>query len=320
MENSMRLFTWPIAGSFFVLACGFILGGAGVLGTLVVLGILEICLSADNAVVNSVYLQRMSPKWQTFFLTVGILIAVFGMRLLFPLLIVAISAGISPISAFDLALNHPHVYSQVLMKSHSDLATFGAIFLELIFLNFVTQKNEVRWLAPVENLMTRFGAIDYFPVLAALCTLTIFARDALLAGILAILTYLAIDLISKIIEKDAANVASVGIGAFLYLELMDASFSFDGLLASFAITSNIILIMAGLGIGALYVRSLTVFFVRKGILKQFVYLEHGAFYVIGALSCLLLISLYYDVPEVVSAGITVAILGSALASSVLSAK
>ena len=74
---------------------------------------------------------------------------------------------------------------------------------------------------------------------------------------------------------------------FLYLELIDASFSFDGVVGAFAISQQIFVIAAGLGIGACYIRSLTVFLVRKGTLQEYIYLEHGAHWAIGALAVLL---------------------------------
>ena len=75
-----------------------------------------------------------------------------------------------------------------------------------------------------------------------------------------------------------------GLGAFLYLEVLDASFSFDGVIGAFALTNNILLIAIGLGVGAMYVRSMTIMLVERGTLAQFRYLEHGAFYSIFALS------------------------------------
>ena len=104
---------------------------------------------------------------------------------------------------------------------------------------------------------------------------------------------------------------------FLYLEVLDASFSFDGVVGAFAITSDPIIIAIGLGIGAMFIRSLTVFLVRKGTLSEYVYLEHGAFWAIGALAVLLLITIEYDVPEVVTGLIGVGLILAAFASSVV---
>lgn len=69
-----------------------------------------------------------------------------------------------------------------------------------------------------------------------------------------------------------------GIGGFLYLEVLDASFSFDGVIGAFAITSDVVVIMLGLAIGAMFVRSMTIYLVEKGTLEAYIYLEHGAHY------------------------------------------
>ena len=81
--------------------------GPNALFLLLVLAVLEVSLSFDNAIINAAILQRMSPFWRQMFLTVGILIAVFGMRLVFPLLIVWATAGLDPVRAMELALNPP---------------------------------------------------------------------------------------------------------------------------------------------------------------------------------------------------------------------
>jgi hypothetical protein len=104
---------------------------------------------------------------------------------------------------------------------------------------------------------------------------------------------------------------------FLYLEVLDASFSFDGVVGAFAITSDPIIIAIGLGVGAMFIRSLTVFLVRKGTLSEYEYLEHGALWAIGALAVILLITIEYEVPEVVTGLIGVAFIGAAFISSLV---
>jgi hypothetical protein len=99
--------------------------------------------------------------------------------------------------------------------------------------------------------------------------------------------------------------------------VLDASFSFDGVVGAFAISSDILQITLGLGIGAMYIRSLTVFLVRKGTLDDYVYLEHGAHYAIGALAVILLVGIKYHIPEIVTGLIGVAFIGLALGSSIL---
>jgi hypothetical protein len=83
----------------------------------------------------------------------------------------------------------------------------------------------------------------------------------------------------------------------MYLEVLDASFSFDGVIGAFAITNDVVIIMLGLAIGAMFVRSMTVFLVEKGTLQEFVYLEHGAHYAIGILALIMFASVEYHIPE-----------------------
>ena len=100
--------------------------------------------------------------------------------------------------------------------------------------------------------------------------------------------------------------------------MLDAAFSFDGVIGAFAVTTDPILIALGLGlIGAMFVRSLTVFLVRKGTLQDYVYLEHGAHWAIGALSVILLVGIGYHVNEVVTGLIGVAFIVAAFLSSIL---
>lgn len=107
-----------------------------------------------------------------------------------------------------------------------------------------------------------------------------------------------------------------GIGGFLYLEVLDASFSFDGVIGAFAITKDVVIIMLGLAIGAMFVRSMTVFLVRKGTLDEFVYLEHGAHYAIGILAVIMLVSMKFHIPEIFTGLIGVAFILASLWSSI----
>ena len=105
-----------------------------------------------------------------------------------------------------------------------------------------------------------------------------------------LLTFTAVELLGHLLDtrRGARDLARAGgLGAFLYLEVLDASFSFDGVIGAFALTQNLFLIAIGLGIGAMYVRSMTIMLVERKTLAQFRYLEHGAFYSILALSVIM---------------------------------
>ena len=288
-----------------------------------VLGVMEVSLSFDNAVVNASVLKDWNAFWQKLFLTVGILVAVFGMRLIFPLAIVAVATGLDLLQVWTMATTRPNEYSRHLMDVHAEVAAFGGAFLLLVFLNFIfDQDKEVHWLGWFEEKAGRIGteSLSVLLALVAVFVCTELVAEAhrfavLYAGIVGIAIYLAVGWLSSLLEEtehdaDPDNAAGTGggsnlgkavqrgsIGGFLYLEVLDASFSFDGVIGAFAITSDVVIIMLGLAIGAMYVRSLTVYLVHKGTLDQFIYLEHGARYAIGILALIMLGSVKYHVPE-----------------------
>ncbi|GGY57436.1 DUF475 domain-containing protein [Pseudoduganella sp. SL102] len=280
-----------------------------------VLGIMEVSLSFDNAVVNASVLKDWNAFWQKLFLTVGILIAVFGMRLVFPLAIVAVATGLDLVQVWTMATTEPAEYSRHLMSVHAEVAAFGGAFLLLVFLNFIfDEEKEVHWLDWIEKAAVKIGTGSLSVLLALLAILVCVElveethRFAVLyAGITGIAIYLGVSWLSGLLEEkehegegngDLAKVVQRGsIGGFLYLEVLDASFSFDGVIGAFAITSDVVIIMLGLAIGAMYVRSLTVYLVHKGTLDEFIYLEHGAHYAIGILAVIMLASVRYHVPE-----------------------
>ena len=367
----LRIFGWSFGITIAVLVGALIIGGAEVAALVGILAVLEISLSFDNAVVNATILRRMNPFWQKMFLTVGIVIAVFGMRFLFPIVIVAVTAHISPWEVFQLALHQPSEYAEKLTAAHPSIAAFGGIFLWMIFLDFMLDpEREIHWLSWLERPLARLGKLQILSVVIALVSLLVVAesfsggstQQVLTAGVAGLATYLGVRGVGEYFEEHgvgdeedeededvaeaerearalvAAQLApgeveppkpqpawsggqvalaagKAGFFLFLYLELIDASFSFDGVIGAFAITDRIFIIMAGLGVGALYIRSLTVFLVRRGTLEEYVYLEHGAHWAIGALAVILAITIETEVPELVTGFVGVAFIGASFLSS-----
>lgn len=296
---------------------GYHTGGINaVLGTMfivAVLGVMEVSLSFDNAVINASVLKNWDNFWKKIFLTLGILVAVFGMRLLFPLVIVAHTADIGMIEVWNLALKNPQEYSFHLTSFHAEISTFGGMFLLLVFLNFMFDKDkEIHWFSYAENSFAKLARAEYVSIFIALIILLVINSfvdesrrySVLLFGLQGILIYLGVKGISSFLESNEKGIGEAvkkgSIGGFLYLEVLDASFSFDGVIGAFAITKDIVLIMLGLGIGAIFVRSITIYLVDKGTLSQYIYLEHGAHYAIGALSFIMLLSIKFHIPEVVT--------------------
>lgn len=331
----LRTFGWSFALTIAGLVAALFYGGGHALVITAILVVLEVSLSFDNAVVNARVLERMSAYWQRLFLTLGMVIAVFGMRLIFPLLVVGATAHISPWQAWQLALERgdaetPGTYGYLLSDAHPAIAAFGGIFLLMIFLDFlIDEQKSLHWLGGLERGIQRLGLLDKASVMIALVVLLGFASvyhehdsQILAAGVAGMLCYLVVDggaqLFSEVGESSqiVAATGKAAFSLFMYLQVLDASFSFDGVIGAFAITVDPVIIALGLGIGALYVRSLTVLMVRKGTLAELVYLEHGAHWAIGALAVLLLVSVEHEVPEVITGLIGVAFIAAALMSSV----
>ncbi|MGR8980950.1 MAG: DUF475 domain-containing protein [Gammaproteobacteria bacterium] len=321
--------------SFFVtalcLAAAFYWGGPTGAFIALILGVLEVSLSFDNAVVNASVLKRMDERWQFYFLTWGILIAVFGMRLLFPIVIVSSATGIDFVGVTHMALQDPETYSRHLAASHVQIAAFGGMFLLMVFFGFIFDEGkELHWLGYIEEKMASFGKLESIELIVALGLLLIIQNwlsddirlSVMVAGISGIILFVVVDSLSTLFEEEEEGeqvskmIKKAGFMSFLYLEVLDASFSFDGVIGAFAITQDVIIIMLGLAIGAMFVRSLTVYLVRQGTLDEYVFLEHGAHYAIGVLAGIMLMSISRHIPEVVTGLAGAILIGLSVISSI----
>lgn len=315
--------------SYLAFLKGGLTNSLNVLWLTIILILMEISLSFDNAIVNASIIKNWNNFWKKTFLTVGIFIAVFGMRLLFPLLIVSITTSISLIEVFNLAINEPETYAKELISHHSEVCSFGSMFLFLVFLNFLfDNKRKIFWAKKFEQKLSSFGKNRIIPYLITFILLIFFLYfiedskkyDFFIAGLWGISVYLVIHFICLILEKGSNNLQNLikkgSIIGFLYLEVLDASFSFDGVIGSFAITKDIVTIMIGLGIGAMFVRSLTIYLVEKGTLDTYIFLEHGAHYAIGILAFIMLLSTKLQIPEVLTGLIGISFILLSLYSSI----
>jgi hypothetical protein len=290
--------------------------------------VLEISLSFDNAIVNANKLKSMRPEWQRRFLTWGILIAVFGMRILFPLLIVVIAAKIGPIQAMILAASEPEEYARIMHDAHLPIAAFGGTFLMMVGLSFFfDHEKDVHWVHWLETKMADYATIRGIEVAVVLVLILVFSRLLeppetgvfVNSAIWGLLTFLLVEVLGGLLDRSQETLkgaAQGGVGAFLYLEVLDASFSFDGVIGAFALSQNLFIIAIGLGIGAMYVRSMTIMLVEKGTLAQYRYLEHGAFYAILALSVIMYAQALVHIPEVITGLGGAALIGVSLWSSI----
>lgn len=295
---------------------GYVYGGAAMALTYfisaVMLGVLEVCVSLDNAVVNATVLKDMTPKWRHCFITVGMFIAVFGMRLVFPLAIVSIAGGVNPIEALRIALTSPKHYEEIMLSVHTQIMAFGGTFLFLVFTShFIDHEKETHWIPGIGPLLAKIGKHSTARLMIPFIVIAVFSQfvpnqaSFIMPAIWGGIVYLAVDGLGDLFEvKDATvGVARAGLASFLYLEVLDASFSFDGVIAAFAITNNFIIIMLGLSIGAMFVRSLTIMLVEKETLSEYRYLEDGAFWGIGWLVITMYLSvLHIELGEIAIAG------------------
>jgi hypothetical protein len=296
-----------------------------------VLSVLEVSLSFDNAVVNATVLKDMDEVWQQRFLTWGMVIAVWGMYVLFPLLIVAVAAHLGPFEAIQLSLNRPTQYQEIVSSAHGSIAGFGGAFLGMVGLKFFfDEEKDVHWVRTIERFLASASTVPAAEIAVVLIALWAVSTQLpapedhtyVISGMLGIVTNIAIDGLGTILKRrderlrSAGAMVTAGLGGFLYLNVLDASFSFDAVIGAFALSNNMIVIALGLSIGAMFVRSMTLLLVRKGTLTAYRYLEHGACWAILALAAIMLLSAEYEIPETVTGLIGAVLIGFSLLWSI----
>jgi len=327
----MQHFRFSFLIAILCLSVAFYWGGTVGVFIAAILGVLEVSLSFDNAVVNASVLKGMDARWQRYFLTWGMIIAVFGMRLLFPIVIVAVATGIDFVGVAQMAINDTATYAQHLNNAHVQISAFGGMFLLMVFFSFIFNENkDLHWLGWIEKKISSFGKLEAIEIIMALSLLLIIQNylptedrlNALIAGVGGVVLFVIVDSCAALFEdkevgEEVVIVAKkAGMMSFIYLEVLDASFSFDGVIGAFAITQDVVIIMLGLAIGAMFVRSITIYLVHKGTLDEYVFLEHGAHYAIGALAGIMLISMRYHIPEVVTGLVGAVLIAMSVFSSV----
>lgn len=323
MGSLAKFFWMPTLAAGICFAVVGVQAGFSALLITVLLVILEVTLSFDNAVVNARVLQRMSPIWQQRFLTWGILFAVFMTRAILPIIIVAASVWVSPLAIAKLAAFNPIEYGALLNDAHYVIGSFGAVFLMLVGLKyFVDDRKETHWITSIEKHLARSGSIESVEtavvlllLLAAAAAVPAHALEILVAGIIGAVTFIIVQGLASAFEVEGEEVAKAGFILFAYLNVLDAAFSLDSVVGAFALSTNLLIIVIGLGIGAYFVRSMTVYMVRQRTLSAFIYLEHGAHYAILGLAFAMFFGLMFDVPEPITGCIGLTFILAALASS-----
>lgn len=329
MKPWYKHFIGTFAFCLVAMAAGYAVGGWPAVATVVFLTVLETSLSFDNAVVNAGILAGWDEVWRRRFLTWGMIIAVFGMRLVFPVLIVAVAGNVGPVKAIDLALNNPAEYGRVLAGAHHQIAAFGGAFLSMVFLHFFVARHKTEhWLGWVEHQLTRLGKMEAIEGALTLLAVLLVSRliddagrsgEFVVAGVWGVVIFILTKGLTALLGGEEAaqhHVVRQGAAGFLYLELLDASFSFDGVVGAFAMTHNLLVIALGLGAGAMFVRSFTLLLVERSTLDTYRYLEHGAFWAVGVLAAIMLGGVELHIPEAVTGLLGAVLIVLALVSSI----
>lgn len=331
----MKFFRWSI---IFAIVClivafwfgfyeGWITWWLSTFFIVAVLWVLEVSLSFDNAVVNVWTLKTMDETWRHRFLTWGIWIAVVWMRVIFPILLVAIFGSISPWSAIDLAINNPSEYWNILTSSHVSIAGFWWAFLMMVWFKFFFDSDKVTHrLHRIEDKLTKLWKMEAIEIALVLLMLewisfllpAVESHQFFVSWVWGLVTYIVIHWVSEVMQVGQWTSTAVKSWAmaFLYLELLDASFSLDWVIWAFALSTNLLVIALWLGIGAYFVRSITVYLYETWTLTEYRYLEHGAFYAIIALALMMFAGAVVHIPEIITWLVWAALIGLSFYSSV----
>ena len=295
-----------------------------------VLAVLEVSLSFDNAVVNAAILADFDAVWRARFLTWGMAVSVLGARVLFPLAIVGFSAGLGPIDAVTLSLAEPARYEAIMHNAHPSIAGFGGAFLIMVGTGFfLDEEKDTHWLGWVERRLKALGGLRAAELALPLVLLAALAHGLpfdqaarfLIAGLTGLIAFTLMESLGTWLEGwqglAGRGMAQAGLAGFLYLNLLDTSFSLDGVVGAFALTNNMVVIALGLSIGALFVRSITLVLVEQGSLQTYLYLEHGAFWAITVLGMIMLLSTRIAIPDMLTGLIGAGFIAAALVSSLV---
>ena len=323
-SNLKSFFFYPTLIAVVALIVVLFASGTAAFFTAALLVLLEVTLSFDNAIVNAKVLEGMSPIWQRRFLTWGIATSVVGTRVVLPILIVSAVALLSPFAVALLAINDPSAYAHLLESAHHSIAAFGAAFLCMVSLRyFFDVEKKKHWIHVIERHLSKWGAIEAIEIALVLVSLLVISlavpleRDTILAsGVIGIVLFIFMEGITTTMSMGSKNMAQGGFAGFMYLEALDSAFSLDGVVGAFAITTDLLTIAVGLGVGAYFVRSMTVYLVREGTISKLPYLEHGAHWAIFGLAASMAISLIIPVPEIVTAGIGIIFIGASYIHSI----
>ncbi len=298
---------------------------------LIILGlaIFEIVSSIDNAVINAEILDTMSPKGRKWFLSWGFLIAVFAVRGVLPWAIIwGANPSLGPLGALTATFSSNPDIAASIMRSAPILLAGGGIFLVFLFLHWLFLEPKKLGLRH-ERFLEKFGMLFYGFAAAVLIVVAAYGMRNVPGMAFGAFAGAAVFFVMQGFKKNAERAeekmrkegskekkeggkngrgARSDMSKILYLEIIDASFSVDGVLGAFAFTFSVPFILIGSAIGAFVLRSLTVRNIER--IKKYVFLKTGAMYAIGALSVIMILGAFgHQIPEWVSPVVMIAIVG-----------
>lgn len=288
----------------------------GVIFTIIGLSLFETVSSVDNAIINAEVLSTMSDRARKWFLTWGMVIAVFLVRGILPFAIVwAFNPSLSPIQILSAAWSSDPLVAQSIDKSAPILLIAGGIFLVFLFLHWLFLEEKELGLPKAETFFMKRGVWFYATVSILLSVLSWFAlKHSTLMGFGAVVGSSLFFIThgfkqnAEEQEKKLMNSASSDFSKLLFLEIIDSTFSIDGVLGAFAFTLSVPLILLGNGLGAVIVRKLTMSNMER--IKKYVYLKNGAMYSILVLGIIMILDSFgFTIPEYVSPLTTFVVVG-----------
>lgn len=283
--------------------------------TIIGLTVFEVISSVDNAVINAEVVSKMSEKARRWFLLWGLLIAVFAVRGLLPFIIFwAANPTLHLDQVFTAMFSGNEAVTHAVEQSAPLLLTGGGVFMVFLFFHwlFIESKN---YGLGIEPFFHKQGAWFYATISIFLCIITWFALqiDPLMAfsaviGSTAFFITHGFKEYAEQKERELLHGSGMSdMSKIMYLEIIDATFSIDGVIGAFAFTLSVPLILIGNGIGAFVVREITLKNVES--VKKYIYLKNGAMYSILILGLIMLLDSFgYHIPKWISPVSTVLIL------------
>jgi len=345
MKGFLRGFGGAIAMAVAALVCAYYVEAdsgpvAGMTAVLVVamLGLLEAALSFDSAALNAKVLAGMSLLWRRVFIAAGVLVAILGMRFVFPLLIVWAVSDHGFWTVVSMVVLDSLEFRVILRDQFVLVAGFGGAFLCMAFTQFFLDKGkQEHWIQWLERPLGKLGQVRLVSVVATAAISHVFSQFIpnaqehafLSAAMLGIVTHLLVEMMTAFVQsnwekisKEGARPGLPGLPAALdvtsltYLLLVGTSFSFSGVMGAFSFSSNLVIILLGLGLGVLFMQSFSLKLIAEAAPRTCTFLKHGVSWAKGVMSLgLYLQAAEWMVPEILIGTVGTGFIGSSVVSS-----